>query len=327
MRKSLLVLFAFISLTATAQVNLTTSPYTENFDNIGTGSSTTTSGTLPAGFTVKKSATTTSVGVDSSMNVNVTPPWRSTLRGFKNFASATGVSDNAIDSLTQRGLTNRALGVRQTSAFGDPGAAFVFQIANTTGKFNFQLSFLLQSLDPTSPRTTTWVVDYGIGASPSTFTPVTTAPALLTTGGSTFSNTTVTVNFGSALNDLAQPVWIRVWASPVSTGSGNRPSTAIDDWSLSWGTTSPVRNIINDDNYIKITGNPSNGALLTFNKTIAGNVQLQLTNLNGQIVWQKQLNRVIEGQVEQLNYNNLPKGVYLLSVISKDGTFSKRLMN
>ncbi len=70
----------------------------------------------------------------------------------------------------QATATDRALGLRQTGGVADPGGAFVFQIANTTGKINFTLDFSLQSLDASSTRTTTWLVEYGLGSNPTSFT-------------------------------------------------------------------------------------------------------------------------------------------------------------
>src|SRR5205814_1045760 len=130
----------------------------------------------------------------------------------------------------------RALGLRQTGTAGsggDPGAAFAFLLSNTTGKNNLQLQFNLQSLDVSSGRTTTWKVDYGIGQSPSAFSLATSSPATITTAG-TFSNTVVTVNFGTALNNISQPIWVRVVALSSTSGSGNRASTAIDDVKFTW---------------------------------------------------------------------------------------------
>jgi hypothetical protein len=109
-------------------------------------------------------------------------------------------------------------------------------LANTTGKTNLQMEFKLQSLDGIAAlaRTTTWRVDYGIGANPALFSTVTTNPATLTTQYGVFSNTTVTVNFGTALNNVNQPVWIRIVALTPTTGGGNRPSTGIDDVKFTW---------------------------------------------------------------------------------------------
>ncbi|MFT3845250.1 MAG: DUF5689 domain-containing protein [Lacibacter sp.] len=210
-------------------VALTTSPYTQNFDGIAAG--------LPTGFFAKIGSTSASIGTGDmpvyGSGLGTGTLWNQTSAGLKNFASATGLTATS-DATAQGAATNRALGIRQTSSTGyDPGAAFVFRIDNTIGKTNFQLSFLLQSLDNTIGRTTTWTVEYGFGASPTSFTAIATSPATLTTGP-TFASTPVTVNFGTALNNQGQPIWIRIVALGATTGSGSRASTAIDDLSLSW---------------------------------------------------------------------------------------------
>jgi len=263
MIKRLLTLgLLFASLAARAQATLGTSPYVQNFDNLASG--------LPTGFSVYTAATATSLGTaptpaqllltpsaatTTSGTPHVTSPagtstaWTATAAGFKNVASATVLNSKATAD-AQAAATNRALGVRQTGSFGDGttgvGPAFAFQIANTTGKTDFALSFKLQSLDSTSTRTTTWRVDYGTGTTPSAFTQVgttTTTPATpaVATTGQFFANNTVTASFGGALDNLTGPVWIRIVAPTATTGSGSRPTSAIDDFSLTWNAnaTSP----------------------------------------------------------------------------------------
>ena len=116
---------------------------------------------------------------------------------------------------------------------GDPGAAFLFQLENTTGKTNLKLEFQLQSLDASSARITTWKVDYGIGTNPSSFTEV-AASGMVTTGGNTWSNNPVVVNFPAALDNQSQRIWIRIIALSQTSGGGSRASTAIDDVKFSW---------------------------------------------------------------------------------------------
>lgn len=226
MKKFLLFISAsFISCLSFAQVNLGLSPYIQDFNGIGTA--------LPAGFSLRTGATATAPGTDvSSSYATAVVAWNNATGAYKNFASATGLTSTTA-AAQQSASGNRSLGLRQTAAFGDNGAAFVLQLANTTNLANFELSFKLQSLDAASPRQATWRVDYGFGASPSAFT---AAPAsgTLTTGGSSFSNTTVTVNFGNALNNRSETVWIRIVTLTATTGSGNRPSTGVDDFSLTY---------------------------------------------------------------------------------------------
>jgi len=205
-------------------IELTTSPFTLNFDNITAG--------LPTGILVKLSSSSTSLGTDGTFSGSQSS-WSNTSSGFKNYASATGLN-SSNSSTDQNASTNRALGVKQTGSTGyDPGAAFIFEINNTTGKSNLTLNFLLQSLDEGVGRTTTWQVDYAIGDNPTTFIPVSTSPSTLITDG-TFASTPVIVNFGNALDNKSNKVWIRVVTLSATSGGGSRASTGIDDVQISW---------------------------------------------------------------------------------------------
>ena len=210
-----------------AQMTLTGSSYTQSFDSIGTG--------YPTGWTVGKTATASALGTSVTLTTTKTA-WKSNSGGAFNYASATGLTIADTTNLAnQTASTNRALGFRQTgNNGGDSGAVFMFQIANTTGLSAFNFAFKLQSLDNAVIRATTWKVQYAFGATPSTFTDATTTPAPLTTGGSTWGSTNVSVNFGAALDNNAGPVWIRIVALTKTVGSGSRPVTAIDDVNLTW---------------------------------------------------------------------------------------------
>ena len=217
---------------ASTGLPLTTSPYTQNFDGIGNG--------LPQGIYVKIGASSSSVGTGDmplfpTTGLNTATAWNQTSAGVKNFASATGLTATS-DATAQGAATNRALGIRQTSATGyDPGSSYLFELTNTTGKTNFQLSFLLQSLDASATgRTTVWKVEYGLGDNPTSFTEINTSPSSLNTSLGTFSSVPVTVSFGSALNNLNQKVWIRIVTLAATTGSNSRASTAIDNLQLTW---------------------------------------------------------------------------------------------
>jgi DNA/RNA endonuclease YhcR with UshA esterase domain len=262
LRLILSIIFCQVSFLLYAQVTLTSSPYTENFDSIGQG--------LPTGWTLRTGATASSPGnISSTFNKN-TIGWNSTAGAFKNFASGDIGSAAASDTSAtgvQKTATDRALGIRQTSAFGDNGSAFVLQLANTSGKTGLVLKFKLQSLDANSPRVATWKIDYAIGASPTSFT---SDSQSFTTGGSKFSNTDVTVNFGASLDNQTEPIWIRIVTLSATSGSGNRPSTAIDDVSLEFnsnGTPSPNLVISGSLNpFITSPGTPSSEQ----NYTISG---------------------------------------------------------
>lgn len=206
-------------------IELGTSPLTINFDDIGNG--------LPAGVKAYTGASATALGTEATFTTAATP-WNNLTGAFKNFASATGLTATATTA-DQNASTNRAFGLRQTSVVGDPGAAFTFIINNTSGKNNLKLSFLLQSLDAAATgRTVTWTADYAIGETPASFITLATSPSSLTTAYGVFSNTPVTIDLPSALNNQASKVWIRIVTHTASTGGSNRPSTAIDDFKISW---------------------------------------------------------------------------------------------
>ncbi len=256
------------------QVTLTGTSYSENFNGILSG--------LPAGFTVRTGANATSLGTAQALTTAATA-WNNTSGAFKNFASATGLISTST-SAEQAASTDRALGVRQSGTVGDPGGAFTFQIANTVGLTDFQLSFKLQSLDVASPRNTVWLVQYGIGTSPSTFTTIATSPVSLATGNLTFTNTAVFVNFGAALDNQSQNVWIRIVTTAASTGSGNRASSAIDDFSLSYSAGGVNPSIIASPSsltgFSAAVGNPSASQSLTVSGTnLIENITLTPTSL------------------------------------------------
>ena len=240
---------ATVTTAVLTPVTLAASPYTENFDNIGTNG-------LPSGFNVVTGATASAFGTSAPLSP-AQVVWNNVSGAFKNVAS----NDGGLTQSSSQTGTNRALGIRQTGSFGDPGGSFVFQVANTSGKTAFKLSFSLQSLDNTSTRTTTWVVDYGIGSSPTTFTPITATTGTLTTGNSLFSNNTVTADFGSALDNQSGPITIRISVLAASTGSSNRATSGIDDFSLSWTVPSPIISYTSPQTYVQ------NNAITTLTPT------------------------------------------------------------
>jgi uncharacterized protein YdeI (BOF family) len=224
----LLSLLSLLGVNLFGQVTLSGTNYTETFDGVASG--------LPTGWTVRTGATASNLGTSVALTTAANA-WNNTTGAFKNSASAEGLTSSST-STAQSGSTDRVIGVRQTGSFGDAGAGFVLQITNTTGFENLQLSLKLQSLDIASARTVTWVVDWATGATPTSFTPLTTSPVVNTTGGSTFSNTTITATLPASVNNQSNNLWIRVVALTVSTGSGSRPTTGIDDFSLSYSAVS-----------------------------------------------------------------------------------------
>ena len=68
-----------------AQITLSGTNYSQNFDGVGSG--------LPAGFRLSSSATATTLGTAATFNtaIDANSPWNSTFSGWKNVASAEDV--------------------------------------------------------------------------------------------------------------------------------------------------------------------------------------------------------------------------------------------
>ena len=326
MKKTILLFALGISaFSSNAQLTLTGTSYTQNFDGIGGG--------LPVGWNVYSGAGANYIGNITTLNTATTYP-PAMLKpdttcagavltgGFKNFASANVChegDDWCAGTLT---YTDRALGVRQVSPSNtshpnlDSGAAYVLTIANTTNARNFNLSFKLQSLDSSSPRTTHWLVDYAIGATPTTFIPATTTTGTWTTGGHSFSNNSVTVDFGNALDNSSAPVTIRVVTLVYSSGSGNRPSTAIDDYSLTWTSTIGVKEMNAIANFdLTVLGTAvSNKINFGYNAQEIGNYNLKLTDLSGRVVYATDVNANIGTNTLSINGKDFAPGMYIATM-------------
>jgi hypothetical protein len=218
---------------ASAQVTLTGTNYTETFDGTRSG--------LPRGWTVRTNASATSLGTPASFNPTNTS-WGTQTGQFANYASTTGngaTNFSGGESTTVQGsCTNRCPGIRQTTTFGDPGAAFVLQLQNTIEFANFQLSLDCNLLSEQTNRSTVWTIDYGVGSTPVNFSVLGTYADPRAFGG-----TTKAFSFGNRLDHLDQNVWIRVAALDPSTGSNRCDTVGIDNFRLSYsasGTLAPI---------------------------------------------------------------------------------------
>ncbi|HEY5346232.1 MAG TPA: hypothetical protein VIK62_07810 [Verrucomicrobiae bacterium] len=216
---------------ALAQVTLTGTNYIQNFNAISSG--------LPTGWSVRTNATTASLGTITSFPT-AGKTWADTTGEFGNCASTmsnSGTNFNGLESTTpiQSNCTNRSLAIRQTAGFGDPGAAFVFQIANTTGCSNLTFSVDLNMLG-VQAHSTAWTIAYAVGNAPASFT---TLGSYADPG--IFGATRETYSLGSDANNQSQNVWIRLVALSASTGTtGSRDTFGIDNFSLSWVNITPV---------------------------------------------------------------------------------------
>ncbi|MBL7773871.1 MAG: Ig-like domain-containing protein [Chitinophagaceae bacterium] len=276
----LIALFCFTATYGQTPYNLSGSSYTQSFDNLGSG--------LPSGWRVDSLVKPSGpLGNNAISRFSSTKAaWSSTTRGFKNVASADGLTSTATSGL-QDSSVDRALAVRQVGASGwddhDTLVSMSFNVANTNGLSAFSLQFKIMSLSTTAKRYNNWIVQYGLGATPSSFTTVTTTPTTITMD-SNFTTVNVTAIFGANLDNQSQPVWIRICPLDSTLGTGNRPLVAIDDFSLSW-TGSAVNNTPQVLGYTPAPGTTNvpiatSNLLIDFDKNITlgtGNVTVRNT--------------------------------------------------
>jgi fibronectin-binding autotransporter adhesin len=251
--------------------------YSQNFNNLGSG--------LPTDWSVRTSASSSSLGTSQAFTTTQIS-WADTGATFKNYASATGLTSSS-DLDAQNASTDRALGARQSGSFGDPGASFNYAFS-TTGEVIESISLDLMLLD-VEARTTTWSIQYGIGAAPTTFTLLGTWTDPATWGTTTL--TFDTSDFGSALDNQANLVF-RVAALSSSTGSGSRDSMSIDNFVINSGGGAPTGsgtlgieeagvatfsgNILNNNN---ATFTAASGGTATFSGAISGAGTLSKTGI------------------------------------------------
>jgi hypothetical protein len=205
-------------------VTLTTGTYVQDFNLLGTG---TAAASLPTGWDVRSDATASTLGGTVSTSV-VRNTWGVGTGQFRNVAAATGLSDTS-STTAQNDATNRALGLRQTDSFGDPGAAFNVSFIST-GMTLTAMSFDLMLLSEQG-RTTSWQVQYGLGAAPSSFTTIATLGNLAPSDWGTYP---IVVSDAAALMAMSDQAyaWLRIVTTATSAGSSSRDTFAIDNVSI-----------------------------------------------------------------------------------------------
>ena len=221
--KNVLATFAIAALsTAAVRADI----YTQDFSTLGSG--------LPAGWSVEKDASATSVGTPGAAFTSTATSWSDPSGAFKNVASS--AAGSAASTATQAAAADRALGVRPIATFGDPGTAFTFNFS-TSGVTVSSLSFDLQMLS-VQGRSQTYTIQYGVGPNPTSFTDLGTYADPGVFGSTTKSFTTA--DFSTNLDNQSN-LFFRVVALSVSSGAGSRDTIAIDNFSLtSSGPISPI---------------------------------------------------------------------------------------
>lgn len=205
-----------------AVMAITPGTYTQNFDSL-----------LPVpnsepapGWKFRTGSTATSLGTAAS--IVSAPLWSETGGGFRNVSSSNIATDS--DAAAQNANTDRAIGLRQVRVGNySPGIAVCFEFSTTAVQIN-SISMDLLLLENSTTRETTFDLQYGVGATPTSFTTLGSW-----TNDGVFGATTFTFDredFGSALDDGSR-VWFRMVALTASPGSGGTfDLVGIDNFSI-----------------------------------------------------------------------------------------------
>lgn len=278
---ALVMIFSYGNLSA--QITLGASPYTQDFNTL-------TASNIPAGWGCYFGASSTGLAGPATISPTYinTPgaatAWAQTTGNFRNCASTNGSLVGDVTG-TQTGKADRALSVRTSGAFGEGSHCFTLHIANTTGRYGFQISFKALLLN-VGTKINTYQIDYGFGSTPSIFTQA-AAPFTFTDLGINGgvwgpTPTPITINFGNALDNNGSDVWIRIANLVIPIGSGNHCTMGIDDVNLTWSTTPPTVSLSSPNPSIaagSITAGTNNNLLYRADVTVA-NCATSLTALN-----------------------------------------------
>ncbi len=155
------------------------------------------------------------------------------------------------------------------------------------------------------------MVDYGIGATPSSFTAA-TATGTLTTGNKLLSNNTVNVNFGTALDNQSGPVFIRVVTLTNTSGSGTRASTAIDDYTLNYKFPLAVTNVSAQPalNFSVLGAASSDKITFRYNVEENAAYNFSIYDMTGRTLHTENIDAVSGGQEIAVNGLHLVPGMY-----------------
>lgn len=226
MKKSILVTLCYI-ICSKLNAQTPTQPAAgnqqiENFIDLNNG--------LPQGWMVYENATDTTLGTPHTFAPSP-QSWSNLAGAFKNFASHLGLNGGSSNA-AQNNSNFRALGIRQTSSFGDPGAAFTWQIDNTVNRVNIELQLNHLILSPQG-RSTRWTTQYSLDSG-SSWTTIGQYDTPLLADTTDWGDSAATYALGSDASNSSTNIYIRIASLDASTGGGSRDSYAIDNVQLHW---------------------------------------------------------------------------------------------
>lgn len=106
---------------------------------------------------------------------------------------------------------------------------------------------------------------------------------------------------------------------------GEGDNVFIDNISIT--NTTPVKPVVKADNAFKVYPNPSDGLFTISSPRLTGNnIDIRVTSLLGTVVYSEKAKGNSSGLLKTLNLNNLPAGIYLLSVTDGQQQMNQRIV-
>ncbi|MBI5424762.1 MAG: PEP-CTERM sorting domain-containing protein [Opitutae bacterium] len=219
LRRALALCAACLAISSSAQISLSGTSYTEDFNSLSSG--------LPSGWSVYTSATSSSYGTSAAFTSAATA-WNSATAGtfFRNIAS-NDIASNASTS-TQSSDLNRALGWKPLTAASRDGG-IVFELANTSGYGNFSLSVDLFTGNNAGTTNQTYTLEYRIGSSGS-FTSLGAYSSTTPLGSITLTVDSTTL---SSINNQSSSVAFR-FRNASGASDSTYDTLGIDNFSLNY---------------------------------------------------------------------------------------------
>jgi hypothetical protein len=157
-------------------------------------------------------------------------------------------------------------------------------------------------------------VQYKIGAA-GTWTEVVPVSGTMTTGGNLFSNNTIDVAFPTLLNNLSSSVYFRIVTLDFSSGTGNRASTAIDNFTLTWTGTAGINDVVAQGTLpLSVTNASTSSIGFNFDAEDAGDYSIVLTDMVGRKVATQNVDVVRGNQNVAFNGLFLTPGMYIAKI-------------
>ena len=131
------------------------------------------------------------------------------------------------------------------------------------------------------------------------------------------------------MNKQSQPVWIRLSALAPTTGSGNRTTTGIDNFNLTWHTasTTAVTNVTAQPtlSLIALGAATSEKVVLEYNAEATGDYILAVYDLSGRMIHTETIAAKTGTQVITLSGLNLVPGMYIAKMFNNNSSSVTRI--